>query len=335
MSSYVLVWDLETVPDLDAVGRVHDLEDGDFDGAREILGGKFPKHPFHKIICIGAIIAKRSERGWEIVSKGAPHAGERPEKELIRSFVNRIAELQPTLVTFNGSGFDLPVLRYRAIVHRISAPGLAALPYFNRYSQQSVDLCDVLASYGTARATLHEISKTLGFPGKASGIDGSDVAGLYAEGRIEEISAYCLEDVNNTYRMWLAHELFCGRLTEDQYKASDALANPDPGREVGVIRTQQQWEAVKGRYRNASDYRSFRRDFTFDPAARLTRTSLSIREALPRAREGGARWRIFEQIGSSMTVDELNRAAAQFENAEWDADVFIALYTGFMKLEET
>jgi predicted PolB exonuclease-like 3'-5' exonuclease len=221
MSDYVLVWDLETIPDLEAVGRVHDLKLGDEQSARDILGDKFPKHPFHKIVCIGAIIARIEQKGWRIISRGAPHVGERTEGQLIESFVGRIAELQPTLVTFNGNGFDLPVLRYRAMVHRISAPGLIALPYFNRYSTQSVDLCDVLASYGTGKATLHEISRTLGFAGKASGIDGSNVATLYADGRIQEIADYCIEDVTNTYRIWLTHELFCGRLTPEQYQYSE------------------------------------------------------------------------------------------------------------------
>ncbi len=334
MSNYVLVWDLETVPDLDAVVRVHDLEDSDFDSALEVLGGKFPKHPFHKIVCIGAIIAERTAHGWEVMSRGAPHAGRRPEKELIRSFVSRIADLQPTLVTFNGNGFDLPVLRYRALVHRISAPGLSSVPYFNRYSQQSVDLCDVLASYGSAKATLHEISRTLGFAGKSSGIDGSDVSRLSAEGRFDEIAAYCLEDVTNTYRIWLAHELFCGRLTEEQYKKSDALVNPDMEHERRVIGTQQQWEAVKDRFRNASAYREFRREYSFDPSARLTRTSLPIRQALPRAHEGGARWSIFEQMTTGITVADVNQAASLFDNAERDADIFTALYTGYVHLPE-
>jgi predicted PolB exonuclease-like 3'-5' exonuclease len=61
----------------------------------------------------------------------------------------------------------------------------------------------------------------MGFAGKASGINGSDVAQLFADGKIDEISKYCLEDVINTYRIWLAHELFCGRLTQEQHKLSD------------------------------------------------------------------------------------------------------------------
>jgi len=224
MSDYVIVWDLETVPDLEALKRVHRLADDDDDGAAGILGDKFPKHIYHKIVCIGALIAKRTPECWQIISKGAPHAGTRSESELIEGFVKRIHELRPKLVTFNGSGFDLPVLRYRAMTHKLKAPGLAALPYFNRYSTDSVDLCDVLSSFGSAKATLHEISRTLGFSGKASGITGSDVAQYVSDGRIAEVASYCLEDVINTYRIWLAYELFCGRMTDGQYAESERLS---------------------------------------------------------------------------------------------------------------
>jgi predicted PolB exonuclease-like 3'-5' exonuclease len=82
--------------------------------ARAELGDKFPKHIYHSIICIGALIAHREDGGhWAVDALGAPHVGERSEKALISSFVDRIAELSPQLVTFNGSLFDLPVLRYR------------------------------------------------------------------------------------------------------------------------------------------------------------------------------------------------------------------------------
>jgi predicted PolB exonuclease-like 3'-5' exonuclease len=66
------------------------------------------------------------------------HIGERSEKELITGFVNRIAELSPQLVTFNGSGFDLPVLRYRAMVHALPAVGLTCRPYCHRYSDDAI-----------------------------------------------------------------------------------------------------------------------------------------------------------------------------------------------------
>jgi predicted PolB exonuclease-like 3'-5' exonuclease len=110
---------------------------------REAIGGKFPKHIYHSIVCIGALIAHREADHWAVDAVGAPHVGERTEKELITAFCDKIAELSPQLVTFNGNSFDLPVLRYRAMVHGVSAPGLATRPYFHRYTEDAIDLCDV------------------------------------------------------------------------------------------------------------------------------------------------------------------------------------------------
>src|SRR5947209_17584619 len=107
---------------------------------------------------------------------GAPHLGERSEKELIAYFVEKIAALSPQLVTFNGSGFDLPVLRYRAMVHGVSAPGLFARPYFHRYTDDAIDLCDALSSFSSnAKCTLHDLRRDMGLPGKPKGFDGGEV----------------------------------------------------------------------------------------------------------------------------------------------------------------
>jgi hypothetical protein len=55
------------------------------------MGDKFPKHIYHSIICIGALVAHRQEGGqWIVDALGAPHVGERSEKALISSFVDRI-----------------------------------------------------------------------------------------------------------------------------------------------------------------------------------------------------------------------------------------------------
>ena len=72
---------------------------------------------------------------------GAPHIGERSEAELIGAFVDKIGQLRPQLVTFNGNSFDLPVLRYRAMVNRVPAIGLQVRPYFHRYYDDALDLC--------------------------------------------------------------------------------------------------------------------------------------------------------------------------------------------------
>jgi 3'-5' exonuclease len=137
--------------------------------------------------------------------------------------VDRIAELSPQLVTFNGSSFDLPVLRYRAMVHGVAAPGLSSRPYFNRYTEDAVDLCDVLSSFNSqGKATLHEPCRVIGLPGKPDGISGGDVENFYRDGRIREIAEYCESDVVNTYRIWLRYELFRGRLSTGEFQASEA-----------------------------------------------------------------------------------------------------------------
>jgi len=161
---------------------------------------------------------------WTVDALGAPHVGERPEKVLISSFVDRIAELRPQLVTFGGSSFDLPVLRYRAMVHGVAAPGLTLRPYFNRYTEDALDLCDVLSSFSPqAKVTLHELCRVMGLPGKPDGMSGAEVEKYYSDGHILEIAEYCESDVINTYRIWLRYELFVGRLTEAEVQASESI----------------------------------------------------------------------------------------------------------------
>jgi 3'-5' exonuclease len=222
MNGNVIVWDLETVPDLRGFAVANDLIGRTDEEVREAIGEKFPKHIYHSIVCIGALVAHAEGDHWVVDALGAPHVGERAEKELISAFVGKIADLDPQLVTFNGNGFDLPVLRYRAMIHAVSAPGLAKRSYFNRYTEDALDLCDALSSFSSgARATLNEISRIMGMPGKPDGIDGGQVEKYFREGKIKEIGEYCETDVLNTYRVWLRYELFRGRLTETAHQASE------------------------------------------------------------------------------------------------------------------
>lgn len=147
MPRTLLVWDLETVPDLDGFARANGLQGRSSETVRSAMGDEFPKHIYHSIVCIGALLAERSSNGWSISALGAPSVADRSEKELIEAFVQKISEIDPQMVTFNGGSFDLPVLRYRAMIHRISAPCLSNRAYFHRFTEDAVDLCDVLASY--------------------------------------------------------------------------------------------------------------------------------------------------------------------------------------------
>jgi predicted PolB exonuclease-like 3'-5' exonuclease len=186
------------------------------------MGYEFPKHIYHSIICIGALLAERSGAGWSITAIGAPSSAERPEKELIEAFVDKIADLSPQMVTFNGSSFDLPVLRYRALIRGVSAPGLHNRAYYHRFTDDAVDLCDVLSSFSpSGKAKLDELCRVMGLDGKPNGMSGADVEGYHNAGRIKEIADYCRSDVLNTYRLWLRYELFRGKLDRAQFDYSD------------------------------------------------------------------------------------------------------------------
>jgi 3'-5' exonuclease len=223
MTGNVIVWDIETVPDLRGFAAAKGLIGKPDDDVRAEMGDKFPKLIYHAVVCIGALVAQRRDEHWEVSAVGAPNVGERSEREIISAFVNRIADLAPQLITFNGSSFDLPVLRYRAMVCGVAAPGLALRPYFNRYAEDAIDLCDVLSSFSPQnKASLHELCRVMGLPGKPDAIGGADVERYCREGRIAEIAAYCETDVVNTYRVWLRYELFRGRLSENGLRASEA-----------------------------------------------------------------------------------------------------------------
>jgi predicted PolB exonuclease-like 3'-5' exonuclease len=171
MKPSIIVWDLETVPDLGGFAAAHELVGKSDVEVREAIGDKFPKYIYHSIVCTGAPIAHSEADHWAVDALDAAHVGERTEKQLIASFCDKIAELEPRLITFNGNSFDLLVLRYRAMVHGVSAPGLSARAYFNRYTEDAIDLCDVLSSFSPqGKATLHEISRVMGLQGEAEGV---------------------------------------------------------------------------------------------------------------------------------------------------------------------
>jgi predicted PolB exonuclease-like 3'-5' exonuclease len=221
----ILVFDLEAVPDVRAFAAAEGLEYHPDWEVRRQMGEKVVRQIFQRIVCIGSLAADRSDSGgWKPTVLDAPHLGQNSERRLIRDFVDRVAKLGPRLVTFNGHTFDLPVLRYRAMIHAVPAPGLVARPYFDRTASDMIDLCDLLSAQERhARVSLQELARVLGLLGKPAGIDGSQVETFANEGRFAEIADYCRSDVVNTYRAWLRYELFCGRLSEEAHGESETM----------------------------------------------------------------------------------------------------------------
>jgi predicted PolB exonuclease-like 3'-5' exonuclease len=170
------------------------------------------------------LVAHREDGGrWTVDALGAPHVGERSEKELITSFVEKIAALSPQLVTFNGSSFDLPVLRYRAMVHGVAAPGLASRPHFNRYTEDAIDLCDVLSAFSSqAKSKPTRTVPSNGLAGEAGWDDRCRSREILPGWPYPRDCGVRESDVLNTYRVWLRYELFRGRLSQPEFQGSEA-----------------------------------------------------------------------------------------------------------------
>jgi hypothetical protein len=83
LTQSVIVWDIETVPDLRGFAAAKGLVNKSDDEVRAEMGDKFPKLIYHSIVCIGALIAQRRDERWEVSAVGAPNVGERTEKEII------------------------------------------------------------------------------------------------------------------------------------------------------------------------------------------------------------------------------------------------------------
>jgi hypothetical protein len=136
--------------------------------------------------------------------------------------------MTPTLVSWNGAGFDLPVLSYRALLHRIQAPRFWEMGehdksfrydnYLNRYHWRHIDLMDVMGHFQPrAFVKLDECACMLGFPGKI-GMTGAHVWERYLHKDIKSIRNYCETDVLNTYLVYLRFELMRGHLDMAQYE---------------------------------------------------------------------------------------------------------------------
>ncbi|MCP5149499.1 MAG: 3'-5' exonuclease [Ectothiorhodospiraceae bacterium] len=226
----VLVFDIETVPDV-AAGRrllgLHDLDDAQvaqvmLNRARQDTGSEFLRHHLHRVVAIATVL--RTGDRFKVWSLGEPDSSER---ELLERFFDGIDRYGPTLVSWNGGGFDLPVIHYRSMLNRVVAPrywetgdddtSFRYNNYLNRYHARHTDLMDVLAGY-TPRAwvRLDEMASLLGLPGKM-GMDGARVWDAFLAGEIGAIRDYCETDVLNTYLLWLRYEMMRGRLAPDAY----------------------------------------------------------------------------------------------------------------------
>jgi predicted PolB exonuclease-like 3'-5' exonuclease len=221
MDKRFLVVDIETILDQNLVKQVFGLPpEATKEEVRQQLLMKYPSGfappPYHIPICI-ALIDVDYETS-KVVNATVLDSDD--ERSLLQQFwrifrYRRGTPIRSTLIHFNGRGFDLPVLFYRSLKHRIPVVTWER----SRYTfESSHDLCDDLSDFGAvSRPSLNVVSKMLGLPGKTD-IEGSQVEELYASNEKPRIRDYCMQDTLGTYYIWLTLRLIRGEINEEAYR---------------------------------------------------------------------------------------------------------------------
>ena len=234
----ILAFDIETIPDAHAIRTLHDfpndISDADvvefaLQKRRAQNGSDFLPLHLHRVVAISCCLRWSDDK----VHVSTIGKIEDDEATVLRKFYELIERYTPQLVSWNGSGFDLPVLHYRSLIHGISAARYWDLGdgdfgdsrdfkwnnYLSRYHMRHCDLMDVLAMYnGRANAPLDQMAKLCGFPGKM-GMDGSKVWDAFQQGQLQEIRDYCETDAANTYLMFIRFQLLRGVYNPQEYQA--------------------------------------------------------------------------------------------------------------------
>jgi len=220
-----LIFDIETVPDV-ALGRQLYGLDGLDDAAvakamfartRAATGREFLPHLQQRVVAIAC--ALRSQDQLVVWSLGDPDSS---EAQLLTRFFDGIEKYSPELVSWNGGGFDLPVLHYRALRCAVQAPrywetgdedgSFRYNNYLSRFHWRHLDLMDVLSGFqARSRASLADVAALLGLPGKL-GFSGDQVWAAYLAGQLVAVRRYCETDVLNTYLVYLQFQFMRGRM---------------------------------------------------------------------------------------------------------------------------
>lgn len=232
MSWPVLVFDIESIPDVAGLRLLRDAPAESSDQQvyeawveeRKVKGqSDFAPLHLQRVLVISCVF--RNADGLRIHS--FVDRDDASEGRVIQNFYNSIDKHVPQLVSWNGGGFDLPVLHWRGLRHGVVADKYWDLGdddrefkwnnYISRYHMRHLDLMDLLAMYQPrATAPMDAMARLCGFPGKL-GMDGSQVFQAYRDGKLEEIRRYCETDVMNTYLLYCRYQKMRGGLTEAEY----------------------------------------------------------------------------------------------------------------------
>ena len=226
-----LVFDIETIPDVDFGRRLLGLDGlpdaqvaaAMFAQRRQQTGSDFLPLAQHRVVAIACALRRGdSLRIWSLGDAGST------ERELLERFFEGIERFTPDLVSWNGGGFDLPVMHYRCMRHGVRAArywetgdednAFRYNNYLSRFHWRHLDLMDVIAGFqARGKASLADVAALLGLPGKM-GFSGAEVWGAWQAGNLDGIRRYCETDVLNTYLVFLAFERMRGHLDTPEWE---------------------------------------------------------------------------------------------------------------------
>jgi predicted PolB exonuclease-like 3'-5' exonuclease len=229
-----LVFDIESVADGDLISKIR-YPDQKLSAPEAIklysselmekFGSEFIPYTYHIPISIAVVKIDEQLNLMDIVTLDDPEY--RPHVITKHFWDGWKAYKQPSLVSFNGRSFDLPLLELAAYRYGIPIP-----EWFNvygktweqpraRYNQTShLDLQDIITNFGATRLSggLNLCANLVGSPGKM-GIAGHMVQQLFDDGELGKINDYCRCDVLDTYFVLLRTAVLMGQLTLDEERA--------------------------------------------------------------------------------------------------------------------
>lgn len=225
----IAAFDIETIPD-PALGRTTLGFTGDdadiiqqmFQYRLEKTNGasSLAKPPFHKVVQISIVRVRDASEDVTLI----PLTGV-DERQVLEDFVRLVNDGDDLLVSWNGRGFDLPVIRHRCLLHGLPCPALQPFPNNVQPSNATphLDLMQVLANNDrNSYVSLQHMARTMGLPGKTL-MSGDEVHEYYLRGDLESIARYCLADALVTLLLFLAWQVVTGLSSPDA--ARDSVTN--------------------------------------------------------------------------------------------------------------
>lgn len=223
----------------------------------------FLKTVFCRVVSIAAL--QRVRRGNETrlnllwLPREVDDPRQSDETAVVGKFLHALGRYRPQLVGFNSRNSDLKILLQRAVIKGVAAPEFCQRPekpwegvdYFARDNEYHVDLMDILSSWGNrGSVALHEIATLSGIPGKFDAA-GEQVAGMWMEGKWQDIVRYNCFDALTTYLVWLRMAHLGGHLNATDYEEEQLLLNDrllelaeDPAHEF-LNRYIEEWERLR------------------------------------------------------------------------------------------